>query len=90
MQVKCGGFGRALGRRCGNIAEKAAVAPPDATAVAALGRLLPRRMFMKLKAESLTNDGTALVWDAATGALLATIALPARPPPRPVSGRVEV
>lgn len=39
----------------------AAVAPPDATAVAALGRLLPRRMFIKLKAESLTNDGTALV-----------------------------
>ena len=39
----------------------AAVAPPDATAVAALGHLLPRRMFMKLKAESLTNDGTALV-----------------------------
>lgn len=39
----------------------AAVAPPDATAVAALGRLLPRRAFMKLKAESLTNDGTALV-----------------------------
>ncbi|WP_336631048.1 MULTISPECIES: cation:proton antiporter [unclassified Microbacterium] len=39
----------------------AAVAPPDATAVAALGRLLPQRMFMKLKAESLTNDGTALV-----------------------------
>ena len=39
----------------------AAVAPPDATAVAALGRLLPRRGFMKLKAESLTNDGTALV-----------------------------
>lgn len=39
----------------------AAVAPPDATAVAALGRLLPRRAFMKLKAESLSNDGTALV-----------------------------
>lgn len=39
----------------------AAVAPPDATAVAALGRLLPQRLFMKLKAESLTNDGTALV-----------------------------
>ena len=39
----------------------AAVAPPDATAVAALGRTLPPRMFMKLKAESLTNDGTALV-----------------------------
>lgn len=39
----------------------AAVAPPDATAVAALGRMLPSHMFMKLKAESLTNDGTALV-----------------------------
>lgn len=39
----------------------AAVAPPDATAVAALGRTLPRRHFMVLKAESLTNDGTALV-----------------------------
>ncbi|GLJ62823.1 putative Na(+)/H(+) exchanger [Microbacterium barkeri] len=39
----------------------AAVAPPDATAVAALGRTLPHRNFMVLKAESLTNDGTALV-----------------------------
>ncbi|MFG6444291.1 Na+/H+ antiporter [Microbacterium sp. P06] len=39
----------------------AAIAPPDATAVAALGRTLPRRNFMLLKAESLTNDGTALV-----------------------------
>lgn len=39
----------------------AAVAPTDATAVAALGRLLPRRNFTVLKAESLTNDGTALV-----------------------------
>jgi CPA1 family monovalent cation:H+ antiporter len=39
----------------------AAVAPPDATAVAVLGRSLPRRNFMLLKAESLTNDGTALV-----------------------------
>ncbi|MBS1675289.1 MAG: Na+/H+ antiporter [Actinobacteria bacterium] len=47
----------------------AAVAPPDATAVAALGRLLPRRMFMKLKAESLTNDGTALVLYAIAVAL---------------------
>src|SRR4051812_16689168 len=36
-------------------------APPDATAVAALGRTLPHRNFMLLKAESLTNDGTALV-----------------------------
>jgi len=39
----------------------AAVAPSDATAVAALGRSLPHRNFMLLKAESLTNDGTALV-----------------------------
>src|SRR3954471_2551117 len=39
----------------------AAVAPPDATAVAALGGTLPHRNFMLLKAESLTNDGTALV-----------------------------
>lgn len=39
----------------------AALAPPDATATAALGRTLPRRQFMLLKAESLTNDGTALV-----------------------------
>ncbi|MET4097466.1 Na+/H+ antiporter [Arthrobacter sp. UYCu712] len=39
----------------------AALAPPDATAVAALGRMLPSRNFMLLKAESLTNDGTALV-----------------------------
>lgn len=39
----------------------AAVAPPDATAVAALGKLLPHCAFMKLKAESLSNDGTALV-----------------------------
>jgi NhaP-type Na+/H+ or K+/H+ antiporter len=39
----------------------AALAPPDATAAAALGRILPHRQFMLLKAESLTNDGTALV-----------------------------
>lgn len=49
----------------------AALAPPDATAVAALGRMLPRRNFMLLKAESLTNDGTALVLYAiAVGASL--------------------
>ncbi|MDD7961805.1 Na+/H+ antiporter [Microbacterium thalli] len=48
----------------------AAVAPPDATAVAALGRLLPERTFMKLKAESLTNDGTALVLYAIAVSLL--------------------
>lgn len=39
----------------------AAVAPTDATAVAALGRLLPQRSMDMLKAESLVNDGTALV-----------------------------
>lgn len=49
----------------------AALTPPDATAVAALGRMLPRRNFMLLKAESLTNDGTALVLYAlAVGATL--------------------
>jgi CPA1 family monovalent cation:H+ antiporter len=39
----------------------AAVAPTDATAVAVLGAILPRRIATTLKAESLVNDGTALV-----------------------------
>lgn len=39
----------------------AAVAPTDATAVAALARMLPRRELTVLRAESLINDGTALV-----------------------------
>jgi monovalent cation/hydrogen antiporter len=39
----------------------AAVAPTDATAVASLGRALPRRHLTTLRAESLINDGTALV-----------------------------
>lgn len=39
----------------------AAVAPTDATAVAALGRVLPRGGMTILRAESLINDGTALV-----------------------------
>jgi monovalent cation:H+ antiporter, CPA1 family len=39
----------------------AAVAPTDATAVGVLGRMLPRRIATTLKAESLVNDGTALV-----------------------------
>jgi monovalent cation/hydrogen antiporter len=39
----------------------AAVAPTDATAVSALGRVLPRRTITVLRAESLVNDGTALV-----------------------------
>lgn len=39
----------------------AALAPTDATAVAALARTLPRRTQTVLRAESLVNDGTALV-----------------------------
>ena len=39
----------------------AAVAPTDATAVGVLARALPRRMVTMLRAESLVNDGTALV-----------------------------
>ncbi len=39
----------------------AALAPTDATAVAALGRDLPSRTAGVLKSESLINDGTALV-----------------------------
>ncbi|VTR77741.1 Na+/H+ antiporter [Cellulomonas hominis] len=39
----------------------AALAPTDATAVAALSRALPRRTVAVLRSESLVNDGTALV-----------------------------
>ncbi|MFC4469571.1 Na+/H+ antiporter [Streptomyces xiangluensis] len=39
----------------------AAVAPTDATAVGVLARSLPRRQVTVLRAESLVNDGTALV-----------------------------
>ena len=39
----------------------AALAPTDATAVAVLARALPRRTLITLRAESLINDGTALV-----------------------------
>ncbi|MFN8074321.1 MAG: Na+/H+ antiporter [Kineosporiaceae bacterium] len=39
----------------------AAVAPTDATAVAVVSRLIPRRQLTVLRAESLVNDGTALV-----------------------------
>ncbi|MFD6274412.1 Na+/H+ antiporter [Streptomyces sp. NPDC060209] len=39
----------------------AAVAPTDATAVGALAKMLPRRNVTLLRAESLINDGTALV-----------------------------
>jgi len=39
----------------------AALAPTDATAVGVLARVLPRRTMTVLQAESLVNDGTALV-----------------------------
>src|SRR3954469_23691911 len=39
----------------------AALAPTDATAVGVLARCLPRRSVTILRAESLVNDGTALV-----------------------------
>ncbi|WP_327672720.1 MULTISPECIES: Na+/H+ antiporter [unclassified Streptomyces] len=39
----------------------AAVAPTDATALGVVARLLPRRNVTVLRAESLINDGTALV-----------------------------
>ncbi|MET9503769.1 Na+/H+ antiporter [Streptomyces sp. NPDC006622] len=39
----------------------AAVAPTDATAVGAMAHMLPRRTVTLLRAESLVNDGTALV-----------------------------
>jgi len=39
----------------------AVVAPTDATAVAAVARRMPRRQITMLRAESLINDGTALV-----------------------------
>jgi CPA1 family monovalent cation:H+ antiporter len=39
----------------------AALAPTDATAVGVLARALPRRTVTTLRAESLINDGTALV-----------------------------
>ncbi len=46
----------------------AALAPTDATAVGVLARDLPRRTVTVLRAESLINDGTALViWGLAVG-----------------------
>jgi CPA1 family monovalent cation:H+ antiporter len=46
----------------------AAIAPTDATAVTSFTRSLPRRNVTILRAESLINDGTALVlWSLAVG-----------------------
>jgi CPA1 family monovalent cation:H+ antiporter len=63
----------------------AVVAPTDATAVSAVAGHLPRRPLTTLRAESLINDGTALVIyavavDAATGKH--------RPTPLGVSGQL--
>jgi Na+/H+ antiporter len=44
----------------------AALAPTDATAVGGLARSLPHRNMTQLRAESLVNDGTALVLFAIT------------------------
>ena len=50
----------------------AAVAPTDATAVSALGGSLPRRQIAILRAESLINDGMALViYGVALGSVVA-------------------
>ncbi|MBW8872290.1 MAG: Na+/H+ antiporter, partial [Leifsonia sp.] len=46
----------------------AAIAPTDATAMTSFTRALPRRNVTILRAESLVNDGTALVlWSLAVG-----------------------
>ena len=51
------------------------VAPTDATAVAAIAVRLPRRTLTTLRAESLINDGTALVlYAAAVGVAVGTTA----------------
>nr|WP_231986995.1 cation:proton antiporter [Mycobacterium sp. E1386] len=44
----------------------AVLSPTDAAAVAGLAKKLPRRSVTVLKAESLINDGTALVLFAVT------------------------
>lgn len=56
------GVGIALGLDPGAALVLGAVlAPTDATAVAGLARCMPRRTLTTLRAESLINDGTALV-----------------------------
>lgn len=54
------------------IALGAILAPTDATAVAGVAQRLPRRTLTTLRAESLINDGTALVlYSVAVGAAVA-------------------
>lgn len=65
----------------------AALGPTDATAVAALGRGLPRRTFVVLQAESLINDGTALVvYALAVGTATGLV----EPTPATVGGRLTL
>ncbi|GAA2979486.1 CPA1 family monovalent cation:H+ antiporter [Microbacterium terrae] len=53
----------------------AALAPTDATAVGAMARALPHRNMTILRAESLINDGTALVvYSIAVGAAVSHLA----------------
>nr|MBS1901788.1 Na+/H+ antiporter [Actinomycetota bacterium] len=54
----------------------AALAPTDATAVGGLARALPHRNAIQLRAESLVNDGTALVMFTITaGAAVSGVSL---------------
>lgn len=53
------------------------LAPTDATAVAGVAQGLARRMLTTLRAESLVNDGTALVLFAVT------VEIPSAGPPSP-------
>ncbi|SCF34547.1 sodium/proton antiporter, CPA1 family [Micromonospora purpureochromogenes] len=57
----------------------AVLAPTDAAAVAGLAKRMPRRLLTTLRAESLINDGTALVLFSVTVGLIAGGAWPAAP-----------
>ena len=60
----------------------AVLAPTDASAVAGLARRMPRRTLTTLRAESLINDGTALVLFA----IAVSIAVGGEPPSPPEVG----
>ena len=57
----------------------AVLAPTDAAAVAGLAKRMPRRTLTTLRAESLINDGTALVLFAVAVGALSTARCRARP-----------
>ena len=57
----------------------AVLAPTDAAAVAGLAKRMPRRTLTTLRAESLVNDGTALVLFGIALAMLGGQQLPAAP-----------